>query len=236
VLFIAGTIVAILLPTQVDSTAGEESAVLATGQGVTVPRSVVDGLRSNVGLRTMSGFLAIYMAFILREPPAALAWPGPAALLMALVIGAAGLGNVIGVALGTWARSHNPRRVVVAALFLDAAALALAALIGWWPAIATLGLVAGFAQSVGKLSLDALIQRNVAEEVRTSMFGRSEALLQLAWVFGGLTGIGLFTLDAPMRLSLGVLAAVLIAWATFVLSRILRRRADWRRGRSRVQF
>jgi MFS family permease len=236
VLFVVGTIVAILLPAQVDSTAGEEPAILATGRGITIPRSVVDGLRSNVGLRTMSGFLAIYMAFILREPPAALAWPGPAALLMALVIGAAGLGNVFGVAFGTWARSHNPRRIVVAALFLDAGMLALAALIGWWPAAAALGLIAGFAQSVGKLSLDALIQRDVAEEVRTSMFARSEALLQLAWVLGGLVGIGLFTVDSPMRLSLGSLAAILIAWAAFVLARILRRRADWQRSRSAIQF
>ncbi len=236
VVFVFGTIVAILLPTQVDSTAGEEPAILATDRGATIPRSVVDGLRSNVGLRTMSGFLAIYMAFILREPPPTLAWPGPAALLMALVIGAAGLGNVIGVALGTWSRSHNPRRVVVAALFLDAGMLAVAALIGWWPAAVALGLVAGFAQSVGKLSLDALIQLNVAEEVRTSMFARSEALLQLAWVLGGLLGIGLFTLEAPLRLSLGALAAILIVWAAFVLARILRRRAKWRRSRSAFQF
>ena len=236
VVFVFGTIVAILLPTQVDSTAGEEPAILATNRGATIPRSVVDGLRSNVGLRTMSGFLAIYMAFILREPPPTLAWPGPAALLMALVIGAAGLGNILGVALGTWTHSHNPRRVVVAALFLDAGMLGVAALIGWWPALAALGLVAGFAQSVGKLSLDALIQLNVAEEVRTSMFARSEALLQLAWVLGGLVGIGLFTLEAPVRLSLGALAAILIAWAAFVLARILRRRSNWRRSRSAFQF
>jgi len=236
VLFVIGTIVAILLPTQVDSSAGEEPAILTTGRGVTIPRSVVDGLRSNVGLRTMSGFLAIYMAFILREPPDALGWPWAAALLMALVIGAAGLGNVLGVALGTWARSHNPRRIVVAALFLDAAVLALAALIGWWPAAAVLGLAAGFAQSVGKLSLDAMIQRDVAEEVRTSMFARSEALLQLAWVLGGLFGIGLFTVESPMRLSLGALAAILIAWAIFVLVRILQRRSDWQRSRSTIQF
>jgi hypothetical protein len=155
---------------------------------------------------------------------------------MALVIGAAGLGNILGVALGTWARSHNPRRVVVAALFLDAGMLAAAALIGWWPALAALGLVAGFSQAVGKLSLDALIQRNVAEQVRTSMFARSEALLQLAWVLGGLVGIGLFTLEAPVRVSLGCLAATLIAWAAFVLIRILRRRAEWQRSGSTIKF
>jgi MFS family permease len=224
VLFVIGTVLAIRLDPRVDSTAGEEPAVINPRRGVLIPRSVVDALRSNVGLRTMSGFLAIYMAFTLREPPVTLAWPGPPALLMALVIGAAGCGNIAGVALGTWARDHNPRRVVVAVLFADVATLAVAALAGWWPAAAALGLVAGFSQAVGKLSLDALIQRDVPEEVRTSMFARSEALLQLAWVLGGLLGIGLFTLEAPLRLSLGVLAALLVAWATFVVSRILRRR------------
>jgi MFS family permease len=223
VLFVIGTVVAILLPPKVDSTAGEEPAVITEGRGITIPRAVVDGLRSNVGLRMMSGFLAIYMAFTLREPPAVLAWPGPAALLMALVIGAAGLGSVAGVALGTWAKPQHPRRVVIAALFLDVAVLAIVALMGWWPAVALLGFVAGLSQSLGKLSLDAMIQSEVPERVRTSMFARSEALLQLAWVIGGLLGIGLFTLEVAMRLSLGLLAALLIAWAAFVLVSIVQR-------------
>jgi MFS family permease len=236
VVFVIGTVLAIKLDPRVDSTAGEEPAVISPRRGVLIPRSVVDALRSNVGLRTMSGFLAIYMAFTLREPPDALAWPGPAALLMGLVIGAAGCGNIVGVALGTWARDHSPRRIVVAVLFVDVGALAVTALLGWWPVVVALGLVAGFSQSVGKLGLDAMIQLHVTEEVRTSMFARSEALLQLAWVLGGLFGIGLFTLETPVRLSLGVFAAILIAWAAFVLSRILRRRTAWQRTRSAVQL
>lgn len=236
ILFVIGTIVAILLPARVDSVAGEEPAIISPRRGVIIPRSVVDGLRSNVGVRTISGFLAIYMAFVLRDPPPNLAWSGPTALLMALVIGAAGAGSIIGVALGTWARDHNPRRIVVLALFVDTAALVVAALVGWWPAAVLLGLVAGLTQSLAKLSLDAMIQGEVAEEVRTSMFARSEALLQLAWVLGGLGGIGLFTLETSMRLSLGILAAVLVAWAAFVVSRILKRRHGDRRGRSPIQF
>lgn len=223
VVFVVGTVLAIRLDPRVDSALGEEPAIISPRHGVVIPRSVVDALRSNVGLRTMSGFLAIYMAFTLREPPDTLAWPGPAPVLMALVIGAAGCGNLVGVALGTWARDRAPRRVVVAALSLDTAALTVAALLGWWPVVVALGLAAGFSQSIGKLSLDAMIQANVAEEVRTSMFARTEALLQLAWVIGGLIGIGLFTADVSMRLSLGIVAAVLVAWTAFVLSRIYRR-------------
>ena len=51
--------------------------------------------------------------------------------------------------------------------------------------VAALAAVAGFAQALAKLSLDALIQRDVPEVVRTSAFARSETLLQMAWVVGG---------------------------------------------------
>ena len=88
----------------------------------------------------------------------------------------------------------------------------------WWTAVA-LGLAVGMCQSLGKLSLDALIQRDVAERVRTSMFARSETLLQLSWVIGGLIGIGLFTVDATPRIGLLVTAVILVAWLAFVLHR-----------------
>ncbi len=42
---------------------------------------------------------------------------------------------------------------------------------------------------MGKLSLDALVQRDVPERHRTSAFARSETLLQLSWVIGGFIGI-----------------------------------------------
>ncbi|MDQ3165860.1 MAG: hypothetical protein M3Q17_06855, partial [Actinomycetota bacterium] len=70
-------------------------------------------------------------------------------------------------------------------------------------------------QSLGKLSLDALIQRDVPESVRTSVFARSETLLQLSWVLGGFLGI-LVPLTPP-QIGLGVTAALLITWAVVVL-------------------
>ena len=54
-----------------------------------------------------------------------------------------------------------------------------------------LGLTAGLAQSLGKLSLDALIQREIPERRRAGTFARSETLLQLSWVVGGFIGIAL---------------------------------------------
>ena len=75
---------------------------------------------------------------------------------------------------------------------------------------------------MGKLSLDALIQRDVPERHRTSAFARSETLLQLSWVIGGFIGIAL-----PLKLGdtvvpelgLGVLAAIMVLWTVFVLVR-----------------
>ncbi len=39
------------------------------------------------------------------------------------------------------------------------------------------------------MCLDAVIQRDLPEESRASAFGRSETILQLAWVLGGAIGV-----------------------------------------------
>jgi hypothetical protein len=87
-----------------------------------------------------------------------------------------------------------------------------------------LGLAAGLCQSLAKLSLDALIQRDVDEAVRTSMFARSETLLQLAWVIGGLLGIGLFVGAVPLSVALASVGAVLALGLLYVVRRLLAER------------
>ncbi|MGI9083785.1 MAG: MFS transporter [Aeromicrobium sp.] len=222
VLFVIGTILAILLPARVDSSVGEEQVDIAGRRhGSTVSRDVVNGLRSNAGLRLLTGFLTIFMAFVLREPPDSMGWGGNATVLMALVIGSAGLGNTLGIVIGNWAKSRRPERVVLAVLVLDVSVLVVAAALFKWPIAALLGLTAGLCQSLGKLSLDALIQRDVGEEVRTSMFARSETLLQLSWVIGGLIGIGLFTLDVSAPVGMVITAVILLAWLAFVMARVI---------------
>jgi hypothetical protein len=161
------------------------------------------------------------MAFVLREPPDSMGWGGNATVLMALVIGAAGLGNLLGIVIGSWAKSRRPERVVLAVLVLDVVVLVVAAAFFKWPLAVLLGLTVGLCQSLGKLSLDALIQRDVGEEVRTSMFARSETLLQLSWVIGGLIGIGLFTADVSAPLGMVITAVILLAWLSFVMARVL---------------
>ena len=223
-LFVVGTVLAILLPAQVDSSEGEEQVDLsriATGakKGIAISRDVVNALRSNSGLRLLSGFLTIFMAFTLRQPPDSMGWHGKATILLGLVIGGAGAGNTIGTLIASGGKTRRPQRTVIAVLLLDVAVLvAVSVFSTWWTAV-ILGVTVGLCQSLGKLSLDALIQRDVAERVRTSMFARSETLLQLSWVIGGLIGIGLFRFNATPRIGLLVTAAILVSWLAFVLSR-----------------
>jgi hypothetical protein len=155
----------------------------------------------------------MFMAFLLREHPVA-GWHARPELLLGLVIGAAGVGNTLGIALASLARRLNPSVTVVLAL-LGATVMTLVAALfyGLLPLVA-LGLTAGLAQSLAKLSLDSTIQRDVPERVQASAFARSDTLLQLAWVVGG--GIGI-AMPLQPRLGLGIAVAILAAWTVTVL-------------------
>ncbi len=220
VVFVGGTILAILLPRRVDSSAGEEQLALTSiggdreKQRSFLPATVVFALRSNAGLRLLSGFLMMFMAFLLRDKPFT-GWEERPELLLGLVIGAAGLGSTLGIALGSLLKTVKPEFAVIAMLLTDAAVAVLVAVFYTLPTAVLLGLTAGLAQSLGKLSLDALIQRDVPDRIRASAFARSETLMQLAWVVGGFIGIAL---PLVPRLGLGVAATILVAWSVFVLA------------------
>jgi hypothetical protein len=65
-----------------------------------------------------------------------------------------------------------------------------------------LAVVGSAAAATSKLALDATIQRQTRDEIRTSVFARSETTLQLAWVLGGAVGILL-----PTQATLGFAVA-----------------------------
>ena len=220
VVFVLATIWAIRLPEKVDASQGEGELVLtgpssaaATGrrQHTRIPSAVAFALRANCGPRWLSGFLTMFMAFLLRDNPIG-DWKPE--VLLGLVIGAAGLGNTLGIALGSMLRQLNPAVTVVLALLADVAVATVAALFYGVVPLVLLGLTAGLAQSLAKLSLDSTIQRDVPGRIQASAFARSDTTLQLAWVIGGFVGIAIPLMP---RLGLGIAAAVLAAWATFVL-------------------
>jgi hypothetical protein len=96
----------------------------------------------------------------------------------------------------------------VALTLVTAAAIGGAFLYGV-ASVLTVAAVAGLAQSLGKLSLDAVVQRDVPEAVRTSAFARSETLLQLGWVVGGGLGLAL-PLDGGIGLGFAATGLIVV--------------------------
>ncbi|WP_241005320.1 MFS transporter [Nocardioides sp. zg-1228] len=220
VIFVLATIWAIRLPEKVDASHGEGEMVLTgsadedhTGHRprTRIPAAVAFALRANCGPRWLSGFLTMFMAFLLRDNPIGEWRPE---VLLALVIGGAGLGNTLGITIGSLLRRLNPAMTVVLALLADAVVATLAALFYGVVTLVLLGLTAGLAQSLAKLSLDSTIQRDIPSRIQASAFARSDTTLQLAWVIGGFVGIAMPLMP---QLGLGIAAGVLGAWATFVL-------------------
>ncbi len=213
VIFAAGTALALALPGSVDSSEGEvEVDAMITPEAAdgdpsgsrrswSIGPRVRLGLRATMALRAFTGFLTLFLAFRLRTDPL----PGIAETTsVALVIALAAVGSGVGTALGGVLRRIRPERVAVLVLAVVSALAFWAGLgYGLWP-IAAVCLAAGTAQTLGKLCLDALIQEEVPEQVRTSAFARSETALQFAWVIGG--GLGLvLPLSGPW--GLGIAAA-----------------------------
>ncbi|WP_225097938.1 MFS transporter [Streptomyces sp. CoH27] len=227
VIFVAGTFLSFTLPPKVDSAKGEDRALLAADEqhlhgplkreqikrpGLrTVGPAVTHALGANAALRCLSGFLIFFLAFLLREHPLT----GESAAVSLGVVGvAAGAGNALGTAVGAWLRSRAPEIIIVTVVAVVLGTAVVAAVFFGAFLVACLAAVAGFAQALAKLALDALIQRDVPEQVRTSAFARSETLLQMAWVFGGAVGIVL-PLDGTVGLLVGA-AFVAAGWLTTV--------------------
>jgi MFS family permease len=243
-LFVIATICAIRLPAAVDSSEGEGELAWRGKEGsksrrgrlrTRIPGPVAFALRANLGPWFLSGFLLMFVAFLLRDPEVRPDSGFGAGVMIGIVVGAAGLGRTLGTVTASSLSRITPAVAVVAALLAGAGATLVAALFyGVW-SLALLGLVAGLAQAMAKFSLDATIQRHVPTLVQASAFGRSDTTCQLAWVIGGFVGIAL-PLDPP-RLGLLVAFAVLVAWSLFVTASRPRRHSGGgvRPGRNRVQ-
>jgi MFS family permease len=235
VVFLAGVPFAFRLPKRVDSNEGERRLreVVASATGPHAPivvgqtragrparaRAVFSAvlgaspaaLRSTLVLRSIVGFLTFYLAFLLRAEGGTSLWLG---VLAAAVAVGSGLGVVIGGRLGR----RRPERILTLALLLTTGGSALAAVVyAKLPALLA-ALLAFLAGSMAKLALDAIIQRDTADDVRNSAFARSETVLQLGWVAGGAIGL----IEMPGRLGFA-LAAVAAGVTVFGQARELRR-------------
>jgi hypothetical protein len=222
-LFVAATVCAILLPREVDSSEGEEQASWRDVEGPSrrgrtrsrITAQVAFALRANAGPWFLSGFLLMFLAFLLRDPDVRPDSGFGAAIMIGIVVGAVGLGRFLGTVAASLLTRITPALAVVLALGADALAALLATLFYNVWTLALLGLMGGLCQALAKFSLDATIQRDIPAKVQASTLGLSDTVCQLAWVVGGFVGIAL-PLDPP-RLGLGVAFAVLAGWAVYVL-------------------
>jgi predicted MFS family arabinose efflux permease len=180
-----------------------------------IPWPVRHAMWTTGGTRLLTGFLILFMAFLAKEHPL----DGMRAeLILGLVGVAIAVGNALGSALGNVLRDHRPERVAMVALLV--AMVGCAATGAWYGLllIIVIGLVQGLTSQLAKLCLDALVQREVAESVRTSVFGWSETVLQMLWVVGGALGIVL-----PLNPHVGFPVAAVALLACVVLAARTRR-------------
>jgi MFS family permease len=225
--FLAAVLLVWQLPQHVDIPAAPDERPAAGLGGAVVgahPRgeralgNVPSALRGVLPLRAMVGFLTLFLAFYLRSTGRGLASLG-------FLAGAVAIGNALGLIVGRAAGRKQPEFLITASNILALlSAIAAAAFFSYGGALALAG-IASFATVMAKLALDAIIQRDVSEHVRSSAFGRSETSVQLAWVFGGAAGL------IPFSGRIGFIV-VALAMLAAVLASIFGVRAPRRRGRT----
>jgi hypothetical protein len=182
---------------------------------------LVVALQGESALRLLSGLLTIYMAFYIESTQHGLT----AALELALIIGAAGAGNFLGTAIGTRLKMNRPETIILVSL-TTAGVVCLLVALAFGPALAAIGmLVSAVGNALSKIALDALIQRDVVETLRSSSFARSETFLQLAWVLGAAIGVGLPSHhgDGPIGFLVAGIICLVVTVIVFLRNRVTSR-------------
>ena len=138
----------------------------------------------------MVGFLFLYPAFVAKSHDAS-GWEQLG--ILGLIGAAAVIGNFAGNFTSARLRLGHPAKLVVRATIAVTAGALATAVTGNLFVAAVATMVTSGASAIAKASLDASLQDDLPERSRASAFGRSESLLQLAWVAGGATGVLIYT-------------------------------------------
>lgn len=222
--FTVAAVLAVRLPRRVDMSIGEVPAnVLTTGEIPVLGRRrpagphVATALRATAALRGLAGFLTIFSAFLVQ---ATINDGWTATLALGIIAVAAGIGSFGGTAVASRLHTTSPDRLVLFSAGGAAAVTVLAAVAYSFSMAALVAFASAVANALGKAALDAIIQREVPDAQRASAFARSETVLQLAWVAGGVLAIAL---PATGWLGFTVAAALLVLAVALTL--LGRRRA-----------
>lgn len=167
-------------------------------------RNTITALWGNCTIKVMVGFLFLYPAFVAKSHDAS-GWEQ--LLILGLIGAAAGIGNFVGNITSARLKLGRPAQLVVRASVAVTAVALATALTGNLLVAAAATLVTSGASAIAKASLDASLQDDLPEASRASAFGRSESVLQLAWVTGGATGVLIYT---DLSVGFTTITAVLI--------------------------
>jgi MFS family permease len=148
-------------------------------------QTVVLAMQGECTLRWLSGFITLFLAFYIESTSHG--WQAVASL--GAMGGAMGVGNFLGTGIGTRLKLARPDLIILTCNAVAGLACAVTALFFSLPLAIVAALFSAISNALAKLSLDALIQRDVAESLRSSAFGRSETFLQLSWVLGATIAI-----------------------------------------------
>ena len=170
-------------------------------------RAALVALWGNGATRVLTGFLTLFVAFVVKAQTET--EPTRQLVLIGVVGAAAGAGVVrrqrdrlpsaVRATPTRWScpPSASPRPPRPPRPFLPGIGTAAVA-----------ALIAATCSALAKVVLDAVVQRDLPERSRASAFGRSETVLQLAWVFGG--ALGVLLPHDTFRLGFGIVAGVLV--------------------------
>ena len=166
---------------------------------------VGEAMRANAAIRAFYGFLLLFLTFILKTERFGHVSHTIALGGLAVAIAA---GGMLGTAIGSALRSRWPQAMIFTVLgIVTLASIACAILFGL-PSVLVIALAAAISQTLVKVGLDSILQRETPEETRSSTFAFSETVHQLALVGGGLLGL-LFSLTGSGFAGLTIAAAAL---------------------------
>jgi MFS family permease len=174
---------------------------------------VITSLQGESMLRFMAGFLTIFLAFHIE----ATSHGFDAALALGGVVIGSGAGSFTGTGIGTRLKLAHPERVILICAVISAVSCVLTAILFSIPIAIMCMFVSSTTNGLGKISLDSVIQREISESMRSSVFARSETVLQLAWVFGAAIGVLLPSKNGSLGFWVG--AAVIASGTALVLMR-----------------
>lgn len=178
--------------------------------------AVAEAMRANASIRIFYGFILFFLIFILRSEHFGHI-PDPIALGGLAVAVAAG--GMLGTAIGSALRSRSPQAMMFIVLGLaTVASTACAVLFSLWSVLAV-ALAAAIAQTLVKVALDSILQREIPAETRSSAFAFSETLHQLALVGGGLLGLLLSLSGSGFAGLTAAAAGLLIALLWLIIGR-----------------